>query len=147
MLSVACGRTLNARSIYPRWNASKSDAQKDRIDVSHQDTRVFATTTASMTKRESSAATNNNAGPRRMGLYQRCIAQFNEALGQEFFIEAVAIAESLIADRLESRLAHKHEQIEEKRRFSTIGKLAAELNGKKADEPGEARELYSEIRI
>ena len=100
-----------------------------------------------MTKRETSAATNNNAGPRRMGLYQRCIAQFNEALGQEFFIEAVAIAESLIADRLESRLAHKHEQIEEKRRFSTIGKLAAELNGKKADEPGEARELYSEIRI
>ena len=100
-----------------------------------------------MTKRETSAATNSNAGPRRMGLYQCCIAQYNEALGQGFFIEAVAIAESLIADRLESRLAHKHDQSEEKRRFSTVGKLATELNGKKANEPSEAREIYSKIRI
>lgn len=100
-----------------------------------------------MPNREISATTNKNAGTVRMGLYRRCIAQYNEAIGQEFFIEAVAIVESLIADRLESRLSMKHGGKEEKRRFSTIGRLSSELGGKNADEPLEAREVYNEIRI
>ena len=86
-----------------------------------------------------------DGGSHRKNLYRRCIAQYNEALGHEFYVEAVAIVESLISDRLESRLACKHNDSEAKRKFSTVGKLATELKGKKANEADEARELYSEI--
>lgn len=81
------------------------------------------------------------------GLYRRCIAQYYEAIGQEFYIEAVAIIESLISDRLESRLACKHGNAVSKRRFSTVGKLATELKGKNSGEASEAREIYSEISL
>ncbi len=81
----------------------------------------------------------------RQSLYQRCIAQYNEALGAEFYIEAVAIIESLLSDRLESRLAAIHGQEELRRQFSTVGKLACELKGRRLGEPPEARDVYSEI--
>ena len=98
-----------------------------------------------MTKRAINSGGNSDEGRHRKHLYQRCIAQYNEALDQEYYIEAVAIIESLLSDRLESRLAAKHEQIEIKRRFSTVGKLATELKGKKANERSDAREIYAEI--
>ena len=86
-----------------------------------------------------------DAGRHRQSLYQRCIAQYNEALGAEFYIEAVAIVESLLCDRLESRLAALHGQEENKRRFSTLGRVACELKGQRLGEPADTRGIYGEI--
>ena len=98
-----------------------------------------------MPQRAVNPRSRSTVAKHRKTLYGRCIAQYNEALGHEFYIEAVAIVESLIADRLESRLAWKHAQDISKRRFSTVGKLATELKGKRSDEPEEAKEVYSKI--
>ena len=47
----------------------------------------------------------NAVGKQRQELYRHAVVQINEALKNGFFLEAIAIEESLIADRLESRLS------------------------------------------
>jgi hypothetical protein len=61
-----------------------------------------------------------------------------------FYLEAVAILESMIADRLESRQARKHPDCPEKHEFSTLCRLAEELAGKKSDDSDEAKQVYRE---
>lgn len=98
-----------------------------------------------MPKRAINPAQGSAEGQHRRSLYQHCIGQCNRAVASGFYVEAVAIIDSLLSDRLESRLASKHGQHEIKRRFSTVGKLATELKGKSANEPEYAREVYSQI--
>ncbi len=98
-----------------------------------------------MPKRAINLGEGSEAGQHRQNLYHYCISQHNRAVAAGFYIEAVSIVDSLLSDRLESRLACKHGQHEIKRQFSTVGKLATELKGKKANEPDHARELYSDI--
>jgi hypothetical protein len=46
---------------------------------------------------------NPFVGKQRYELYKRAIKQFNQAIEAGFYLEAITICESLIADRLESR--------------------------------------------
>lgn len=90
---------------------------------------------------------SSSTGQARRNLYSLCIKRINKALDDDYVLEAVTLIESLIADRLESRLAHLHKQDPKKRKFSTIGTLSQELMGKKLAEPEEAREIYESIGL
>ena len=48
---------------------------------------------------------DNTVGKQRQELYIHAVVQIKQALENGFFLEAIAIEESLIADRLESRLS------------------------------------------
>ncbi|MBK8182926.1 MAG: hypothetical protein IPK63_08495 [Candidatus Competibacteraceae bacterium] len=50
------------------------------------------------------ATADNNIGITRYQLYKRAYAKINESIKQGFYLEAISIIESLISDRLESRL-------------------------------------------
>ena len=60
-------------------------------------------------------------------------------------MEAVTLLESLIADRLEARLASIHGQKSEKRKFSTLGNLTQELKGCGAGETEETKAIYERV--
>ena len=91
-----------------------------------------------------------NEGPRsdvaqtRHDLYSRCITRVKEAIECGFYVEAVAIIESMIADRLEARVAFKYNQQKEKRRYSTAGSLAKNLMDSN-DDPKQANRIYQEV--
>lgn len=59
----------------------------------------------------------------RQALYRSCTARIKEAIKLGFYLEAIALLESMITDRLESRIAAIHGQDEEYRKFRTIGYL------------------------
>lgn len=59
-----------------------------------------------------------------------------------YMLEAVALLESAIADRLECRIAFIHENSPDKRFFGTVGRLFRYLKKKELEEPFEAIELY-----
>jgi hypothetical protein len=54
-----------------------------------------------------------------------------------FHIEAIALCESLLSDRLEARRAWLARQLESKREFGTLGGLARELLGQSSNEAGD----------
>jgi hypothetical protein len=81
----------------------------------------------------------------RRKFYARALERVSVALDTGFVLEAVTLLESMIADRLEARLAAKHAQHEDKRRFSTLGKLAQELGGSRMAEPESVRGLYNDV--
>jgi len=93
-----------------------------------------------------------NEGPQsdvaqtRHHLYRCCITRVNEALSTGFYVEAVAIIESMIADRLESRVAFKHAQDREKRKYSTLGLLVKDLKVRDG-ESAEALAIYERIVV
>ena len=81
-----------------------------------------------------------NSGPSstvaqsRYQLYRQCNAQIKHAMSQGFYLEAISLIESIIADRLESRIAHVNSQDDIYRKFGTIGEL---LFGRKSRRKGE----------
>ena len=65
------------------------------------------------------------AGIERHEIIKSAMSRFNTAIEHSFFLEATALIESLICDRLESRIAElTHKSIE----FGTLGDLLKELN-------------------
>ncbi|MFZ1324828.1 MAG: hypothetical protein WAT67_02175 [Candidatus Contendobacter sp.] len=76
------------------------------------------------------ATAGNNIGITRYQLYKRAYARINESIKQEFYLEAISIIESLISDRLESRLTFlKGSDFG----FKTLGQLISEINKVEAD--------------
>lgn len=81
-----------------------------------------------------------NSGPRspeaqsRYQLYRQCNAQIKHAMSQGFYLEAISLIETIIADRLESRIAHVNGQDDIYRKFGTISEL---LFGRKSRRMGE----------
>ncbi len=69
----------------------------------------------------------SNTGKLRASLYKSGRAQIKSALEQGFYLEAIALTESMIADRLEARWAWRNNQAPHARRFSTVGSLAKRL--------------------
>lgn len=59
----------------------------------------------------------------REDLYSHCNIQAKKAMDRGFYLEAIALLESMITDRLESRIAAIHGQDETCRTFRTIGYL------------------------
>lgn len=70
---------------------------------------------------------NSPVGQYRRETYEYCISQYDKAIDCGFYIEAVAITESLIADRLEARRSFLFPDVKDKQKFSGIGKLKDDL--------------------
>ena len=93
----------------------------------------------------------HNDGPQskvakqRQYLYRDAIRRVNHAMAAGFHLEAITILESMISDRLESRLSRIHSENPEKRRFSNLSPLAQELAGERSSEPREAKLIYRDI--
>lgn len=103
-----------------------------------------------MNKQKSCRAINvpgNDVGKRRQRIYAAGARRLKEAMDAGFHIEAIALCESLLSDRLESRRAWLGRQHESKREFGTLGRLATKLLGqhsKEAGDPIEANNLIYE---
>jgi|GEM_PF-1330983 len=78
----------------------------------------------------------------RRELYGNAIARITNAIEHRFPLEAIALLESMMADRLEARLACIHKQDPEKLNFSTLGKLTQDLSSKALKESPEAIAIY-----
>ncbi len=66
----------------------------------------------------------------RYEIIKSAISRFNTALEHSFFLEANALIESLICDRLESRIGElTHKSVE----FGTLGDLLKKLNSMETD--------------
>lgn len=87
---------------------------------------------------------SNNVGKQRQTLYTAGTNQIEKALEAGFALEAITLCESMLADRLESRMAWKAKQDPKKRKFSTLGRLAKQL-GNDESESGDARAIYAEV--
>ena len=95
----------------------------------------------------------------RQELYRHCTVQVNNAIAKGFYLEAIALLESMITDRLESRISAIHGQDETYRKFRTIGFLlhgrgnkhdhAKRIAGLLSEELNEPEDLvikYQEVR-
>ena len=89
----------------------------------------------------------STVGQTRRELYARSLARVKEAMEAGYSIEAVALLEGMISDRLEARLAHKNSQAKDKRKLSTLVTLAEELRGKNSDDPDSAKEVYGRVIV
>ncbi len=70
---------------------------------------------------------NDGVAENRYEIYKKAIEKYNLAFEKGFYFEAIAIVESLIADRMESRLGElSKEEVE----FNTLSNLKDRLNGK-----------------
>lgn len=66
----------------------------------------------------------------RYEIIKSAISRFNTAIEHSFFLEATALIESLICDRLESRIGElTHKSVE----FGTLGNLLKKLNNIETD--------------
>ena len=69
-------------------------------------------------------------GVDRHEIIKSAMSQFNIAIEHSFFLEATALIESLICDRLESRIGElKHKSVE----FGSLGDLLKKLNSIETD--------------
>ncbi len=90
----------------------------------------------------------NGIGRQRQHLYAAGFRQLNRAMDGGFYVEAIALCESLLSDRLEARRAWIANQEDSKRAFGTLGSLARKLAGssnKEREDPLETnKSLYKE---
>ena len=70
---------------------------------------------------------NQGVAQNRYEIYKQAMSRYNLAMKEGFYFEAVAIMESLIADRMESRIG---ELTNQQVIFDTLGNLRDQLNGK-----------------
>jgi hypothetical protein len=93
-----------------------------------------------------------NTGPksipaqRRRMLYSEAILRIEDAIRHRYPLEAIALIESLLSDRLEARLAWINGQHSDKRNFSTPGKLVYELCAQTTNESLDAKAIYKEVK-
>jgi hypothetical protein len=77
-----------------------------------------------MSKKKEIRATaeeHNKVGMQRFRTYKASISRIKKAIDNEYYLEAITLCESLIADRLESRL--KYLTNSDEYSFKTLGKL------------------------
>ena len=76
-------------------------------------------------KRAFVQATNDEVGQARMQLIKKALDKIEAAKNQGFYLEAIAILESLIADRLESLISI----VDKETGFQTLGNSIKKLKG------------------
>ncbi|MCB1206326.1 MAG: hypothetical protein KDN18_18845 [Verrucomicrobiae bacterium] len=96
-------------------------------------------------RQRKSSGLKSRTGQARRDLYAKSLERIAKAIEAGYALEAITLLESLIADRLESRLASIHDQKAEKRKFSTLGNLTQELKGKESGEPPGAVAIYERV--
>jgi hypothetical protein len=77
------------------------------------------------------ATIHDISGSERYEIIKAAISRFNTAIEHSFFLEATVLIESLICDRLESRLG---ELTKQPVIFSSLGQLLKQLNEIESDE-------------
>jgi hypothetical protein len=82
-------------------------------------------------------------GKRRYELYANGYKQIKKAYVGGFYIECIAILESMIADRLEARRAWLNPNELDKHRFDMLGNLTSKL--RREDEDTGIKNIYSKI--
>lgn len=93
-----------------------------------------------------------NDGPKsapaqtRRKFYANAIDRIKTAIKEGYPLEAITLLESMMADRLEARLACISNQEAEKRKFSTLGRLSRELCGNASHESDDAKTVYEEVQ-
>lgn len=89
---------------------------------------------------------SSSVGRARRELYRGAHVQLKAALQAGFWIEAIALCESMLSDRLEARYSFIAGDTEEARRHKTIGTLLKQLraNDRKKDNE-RLHTLYAEI--
>lgn len=90
---------------------------------------------------------NEGIAENRYEIYKHAMSRYKLAFEQGFYFEAVAIMESVIADRMESRIG---ELTNTEVNFDTLSNLRDKLNGKKDKYPTiepnqELQKLYNKI--
>ena len=78
-----------------------------------------------MTSYKIRASVNDVGGTKKFEVIKSVLNRFNTAIEHSFYLEATALIESLICDRLESRLGELTQKPIE---FGTLGNLLKKLN-------------------
>ena len=86
----------------------------------------------------------SGVGKKRHLLYAGAYRQIERARARGFYIEAIAICESIIADRLEARRACLNPDDSSKRRFDTLGHLTSILQSEETA-GDDIKRLYKEL--
>lgn len=93
-----------------------------------------------------SDGTQSTTGQARYEVYTNVWRRINAAMDAGFWLEAVTLAESIIADRLEARLAYLAGQSPDGRKVMTANQAVGQLrNGTDASNDS-AMELYDRVR-
>ena len=95
---------------------------------------------------EENKGPNSLVAQARQKLYREAILRIKNAIEHRYPLEAIALLESMIADRLEARLAKIFIQDPCKGAFSTLGKLTKKLGGEELKENEAAKDLYKAVK-
>lgn len=87
----------------------------------------------------------SGVGTKRYALYRNAYEKIAEALAKGFYIECIAICESIISDRLEARRACLHPADITKHRFDNLGNLTAKLWVEEKSTDPLVKALYKDI--
>ncbi len=96
-------------------------------------------------RRPASTGRKSETGQKRFDIYSRVHSQINKAKGAECWLEVITLTESLIADRLEARLAHLADQRLDGRKTMTAAQAAKALRSSADAADPVAMALYDAV--
>lgn len=85
-----------------------------------------------MSKEKRAIANNKKVGQQRYRTYKAAIDRIKISIEKGFYLEAISLCESLITDRLESRLNYLTKS--DNYAFETLGKLQIEIRNKETNQ-------------
>jgi hypothetical protein len=100
--------------------------------------------TSSKKSRLASAGPKSDIAQKRRSLYAKTLKRVSEALTAGFVLEAITLLESVISDRLESRLAKLDLECKAPGRFWPLSAMAKTL-AEESNDPDKAKEVYASI--
>ena len=94
------------------------------------------------------AASNNNVGKTRQTLYKKVFACIKEASENGFYLEAIALEESVLCDRLESIAGRDSSDSSiKKEKYMTVGKFLTTKNLQKELKEHIPESLFDKIKV
>ena len=100
--------------------------------------------TSSKKERLTSKGPKSDIAQKRRSLYAKTMKRVSEALSGGFVLEAITLLESVISDRLESRLSKLDLECKAPGRFWPLSAMAKSL-ADESDDPDKAKEVYASI--
>ena len=125
----------------------ESEASSECCAVTRTEAQPMTSPTKSKPIREINCQSKSAPAQSRMQLYRFAIPRIESAIRARYPLEAIALLESAIADRLESRVARIHDQASDKRKFSTLGRLISQLCGRCSGEADDAKLIYNKVPV
>lgn len=89
---------------------------------------------------------NTEAAEKRHKLYALAFARYKAAMNDGYFIEAICICESIIADRMEARLQFLRRESEEPTHSHALERLCSLFAKAEPQSETEMHELYARIK-